>query len=509
MQLNQLPVQQLQQKQIQTLAVQQIQSLKILQLAVQDLHLHIQEEMASNPALEIGNSPNDDQTMDAGDPLEERSDFGEQLLGDPLSSTDAPGNTEDEGAAQAAEHDEFIAGLVQMEENWRDYMPAEHTQSLGSRDDEEKRNFFFNSLVARQTITDELLEQLHTLTDIDKEMIQLGEIIIGNLDERGYLRTPPDELARLARVAEEKMLAALHLVQDFDPPGIAAQNLRECLLIQLRRQGKEQSVAARIVDSHLDLVARNRIPELAKKLKLPLSTINEALQEIRRLQPHPGNSESNESEPYILPEVFIEKDENGAYKVRSNRDTFPRLRISPLYLKLLQDPETSAETQAYLREKINSAKQLMYSLSQRKSTIHRITEILVEKQYDFLETGEEALRPLTMMEVAEEIGVHETTVSRAIANKYVQTPRGLYPLRFFFSSASYASGDGDEVSASAIKSKIQALISEEDTRHPYSDQKLAKLLAVDGLKVARRTVAKYREALGIPPSNLRKTHGAL
>lgn len=507
----------LQQKQIQTLAQHQIQSLEVLQLALQDLRAHIQEEMASNPALEMGSGPEGEDgsvadgggeggdAAESGDGGEQTSDFGESFLGDPMEEAAAQGSNQQELAGVAAEKDEFLANLMQVEEGWRDYVPPEHARNLASSDDEERRRFFFDSLASESTLEDVLLEQLRT-ADCDEQTARVGEMIIGSIDQTGYLRTSVPDLAVATGSSLREVERVLKMVQTFEPPGVGARDLRECLLLQLDRKGMRKSLAYRVVEKQIDKLARNRIPDIARALRVSKAALYEALAEIRKLQPRPGNAVSSEPDHYVLPELFVTREQDGSYSVSTNRDSVPRLRVSSLYLRLLQDPATPPETRAYIREKVNSVKMLMRSIAQRKSTIERIAEVVVRHQHDFFEDGEEAMRPLTMGEVAQEIDVHETTVSRAIANKYMDTPRGLFPLRHFFSTG-YTTGDGDQLSNLSIKSKVQTLVDDEDPAKPLSDQSLVELLKEQGLKVARRTVAKYREELGIPSSHLRKRHG--
>ena len=334
---------------------------------------------------------------------------------------------------------------------------------------------------------------------------KIGEAIIGSISESGYLRSQLADLAIICNANMGEMNKTLELIQSFDPPGVGAQNLRECLLLQLRRSGKSGTLAYKVIDKHLDKLAKNRIPDIAKALKISQASLYEVVYEIKRLNPKPGHVIASSKELYVLPEVFVDKNSNDGFSVSGNKDNAPLIRISARYLKLMEDPSTPKEVRNYIKEKINSGNLLIKSLSQRQSTIHNITERIVEHQKEFFANGEESMKPLTMAQVAEEIGVHETTVSRAIASKYVQTPRGIFPLKHFFTSG-FQTDDGESLSSISIRKKIQALISEEDPAHPISDQKIVELLTEQGLSVARRTVAKYREALSIPSSHMRKNY---
>ena len=471
------------------MAPQQIQALEILLATIPELEQKINEELQENPTLEL---------VESG---------SEQLVGNPVEEDHGGRENGLDEAAQAAEQDETLATLIQLTENWRDYAPPTAGAAGGhpSREDLERRQYLFDSLTEEPTLQEQLEAQLRDMDGLSERMRQICDRIITALDDRGYLRIHLSDLAIALNADLSEVEQGLAIVQSFDPPGIGARDLRECLLLQLERQGERGSLAWRLVDEYLEAVGRNQIPRVAKELGISPEGVYELLERIRRLNPFPGSALSRNTADFVTPEVFIEKNDRGEWVVRSNRDYFPRVRISPFYEKMLKDPNTPKEVKAYIREKLHSSKLLMRAMEQRRSTIERIAEALVEFQKDFLEHGIEHMRPLVMSQVAERIGVHETTVSRAIANKYVQTPHGLFPFRHFFSTG-YRGEDGEQVSSLGIKQKIQALVEAEDPRKPLSDAKLAKLLAEQGFRVARRTVAKYREELGIPPSHMRRSY---
>ena len=473
-------------RQEQIIAPHQIQSLEILAIPLLDLQARLSQELEANPALERTESE------------------GEQLVGDPVEELGAAASVAPTDAT-IAEKDEFLASLMRLEESWQDYLPPDHARRFNSPDDDERRRFFFDTLTAEKTIEDELLEQLRT-SDSDEDTKRLAALIIGNLDANGYCRAKLEDLARNVGATLSAMTQALKLVQGFEPPGIAARDLRECLLLQLERLGRKGTLAWQIVDKYLEPMGRNRLPDVARGLRVSVTALLEAWTEVRGLRPRPSAGFSHGDVQYVLPEATVSR-ENGKLVVTTNHETLPQLRISPLYRKLLEDPNTPPEVRQYIREKVTSGNQLMRSLSQRQSTIQRLTEVVLRHQQDFFEQGEGAMRPLTMSQVAQEIGVHETTVSRAIANKFIQTPRGLYPLRRFFTGG-YETEGGDQLSNLGVKHKIQAMISEEDAAHPLSDQQLVARLKEQGLEVARRTVAKYREELGVPSSHLRRSYTA-
>ena len=485
LQLSQNLVQSLRQEQI--MAPQQIQALEILLATMPELEQKISDELAENPTLEL---------IERGI---------EKLIGNPVEG-DGHASDDGEAAALAAEKDEALATLIQLNETWQDYTPSPTSQGGGSsQDDQEKHQFLLNSLVSEPTFLDFMLSQLRQTEDLDEKTVELCEHIIGSIDDSGYLRTHPRDIATTLQADLSEVNRALAIVQSFDPAGVGARDLRECLLLQLERQNRKESLVYRVVDQHLEDIGRNQIPKVTRALHTSSNQLYQALDEIRALNPYPGSTVRPNDTGFVYPEIFIEKDDDGKWQVRSNRECSPRLRISAYYLKLLEDPNTTREVKAYVREKITSSKMLMRAISQRRSTIERIAESLVNFQEDFLERGVQHMRPLIMSQVADEIGVHETTVSRAIANKYVQTPHGLFPFKHFFSSG-YAAQNGETVSSLSIKQKIQDLINGEDDKHPLSDQKLAAMLREQGFKVARRTVAKYREELGVLPSHMRRSY---
>ncbi len=469
------------------MAPHQIQSLELLTAPYLEMRTLINQELQVNPTIEL---------LDGK---------GEQLIGDPVEEMTAPSESNDDFAALAAEKDEFLASVMQLDASWNDYLPAAHSRSYSTSDDDEKRQHFFDSLAAGTSLSESLLEQLRT-NECDDGTHKIGEMIIGNISEAGYFRGQLPDLAMICNVSLAETEDVLRLIQTFDPPGVAARDLRECLLLQLERQQRQDSLAYQIVDKHLDKLGKNRIPDIARALRVSPISLYSVIDEIKRLQPRPGSALAPSNEQFVRPEVFIhENDENG-FAVSTNKDHLPVLRISSRYRKILDDPNTAAEVRDYIKDKIINGNLLIKSLGQRQSTIKRIAEKIVEHQGEFLRHGEEALKPLTMGQIASEIGVHETTVSRAAANKYVQTPQGIFPLKRFFSSG-FQTDDGEVLSSVSIRKKIEAIVSEEDSASPISDQGIVQLLGKHGVKVARRTVAKYRESLGIPSSHRRKTYG--
>ena len=470
-------------KQEQVLAPQQIQSLEILLASVQELQVKISEELAENPTLEQISPGNED------------------LAGDLLSETESAQKKPTPEEKKNGE-DDAVAEMIQLADSWQNSIPFSGSGGWqSSEDDEEKREFLFESLTAEQSLQELLLEQLR-LSDADEKTVALGELIIGSIDDFGYLRSILADLATVGGVSVKEMERVLKFIQSFEPAGIGARDPRECLLIQLERNGKKNSKVYTLVSRHLDDLAANKLPQIAKKMKISMEQLHELIDEIKLLNPYPGSVLAPNKPVYIVPEVTI-VEEDGEFKVKEEEGHLPQLRISQYYIKLLEDPSSSQETKEYIRQKLASSRALMKSITQRQRTIVQIAEVIIDTQYDFLKKGIDYLHPLTMQQVADKLGIHETTVSRAIANKYLQTPYGLFEFKFFFSTG-FQTDAGEEVSNRSVMEKIKDIIAREDSSKPYSDLKLTKLLEEEGLSVARRTVAKYREAMGIPSSHLRK-----
>lgn len=479
----QAPSQQLQQS--QQLTRQQIQALEILTAPYMELQARINQEVSVNPALEsLGND-------------------SEQLIGDPVEEATELSSSGDEAAA-AAERDEYIAGVLNTDPNWRDYVPPNHAIQNHTSDDAERREFFFNSLATQKGLSDDLIEQLK-MCDCEARTEEIAIIIIGNIDASGYLRADQAEMIAVANCSDEALAQALTVVQSLDPPGVGARDMRECLMLQLEREDQTDTLAYKLADRFLDQLAKNRIPDICDALGVSASQVYEARDLIRTLQPRPGNAIPSAPDQFVIPEVVVEQRDD-ELKITMNESCKPRFQLSDRYLALLEDPQTPKDVRKYIREKVNNGHMLVNSVSQRHSTILRIAEALMEHQRPYLELGDEGLRPLTMTQVADELGMHETTVGRAIANKYMMTPRGLVAFRHFFSTGGVRSDAGEDVSTAAIQSRIKALVKDEEPKKPLSDQRIAVLLKEDGFNVARRTVAKYREALGIQSSHLRKSY---
>jgi RNA polymerase sigma-54 factor len=360
-----------------------------------------------------------------------------------------------------------------------------------------------NTLTETPDLYDHLLWQLRMAVS-DELIEEIGEAIIQNLDRDGMLRAGVVEIANMGPYPLAEVERALALVQDLDPPGVAARDLRECLRLQLRHLGLEGSPTDVMVRDHLKQLQSHQYAEIGKALNLSPDEVSHHLEVIRRLDPKPGLKYSPERAALVVPDVFVVK-EGDEYKVLLNDDGLPKLRISPTYRRMLDHKEPGTEeTRNYVKDKLRSALWLLKSVDQRQRTIYKVAESLIRHQRGFLDHGITQLRPLVLRDVAADIGMHESTVSRVVANKYMHTPRGVYEMRFFFHSG-ITSNMGEAVSSVSIKDRIRKMIDEENAAHPLSDSRIAEILARDGLPLARRTVAKYREELRIPPSNLRKS----
>jgi RNA polymerase sigma-54 factor len=391
--------------------------------------------------------------------------------------------------------------------DWREYLETYSNNWQDGEvpnDDDERRQALENTLTRKTSLEGHLIWQLQ-MSSFDNEQQRIGGTIIYNLNDDGYLETPLAELAAQLETSEQAVEAVLKRIQRFDPPGVAARNLSECLLAQLRNLGMEESLAARVVVRHLDLLEKHRYSEIAKALGVELKMVAEAARNISSLEPKPGRDYGGAEPSYIVPDVYIQKVGND-FVVTLNESAVPRLRLATYYQRVLNDSTAAAETKEYLQERLRSARWLVKSIYQRLQTIFKVANSIVKFQRAFFEHGVGHLKPLVLKDVAEDIGMHESTISRATANKYAHTPQGIFELKFFFTSGVKAT-DGGDVSAETVKEKIRALVASEGQDNPLSDQAIAEILRKDQINIARRTVAKYRQALGILPSSRRKRPG--
>jgi RNA polymerase sigma-54 factor len=359
-----------------------------------------------------------------------------------------------------------------------------------------------NTLSTSSSLSDHLLWQLSMQTD-EPVIREIGTAIIGNLDDDGYLVASFEELAAMGPWPVDDVERALRKVQSFDPTGIAARDLQECLLLQLRHLGLDSTPTEKIVMEHMKLLQNHQVPEIAKKLGLTIEDLKEHIEIIKNLDPKPGSRYNPTPSQYVIPDVYIVKVED-QYVAVLNEDGLPQMRISPVYRRLLdKSAENTDETRAYVKDKFRSALWLIKSVEQRQKTIHKVATSIINFQRDFLDHGIEHLRPLVLRDVANDIGMHESTVSRVVTNKYMHTPQGVFEMKYFFHSG-ISSSYGESVSSVTIKQRIRKIIENEDPRKPLSDSKIVSILQREGLELARRTIAKYREELKIPTSNQRK-----
>lgn len=475
------------QKQAQSLvlAPQLRQSLKILQAPALELRNTILEELQQNPALE--ELPNE------GISIEEQGSNGDS------SSSD----NDLDGTNDLRLSDDDFSALSRVTEDYREYYAQESGASSYTTEDAERRQHFFDSLVSETSLQEHLVRQaeMADLSELERSAI---EYIIGSLDDRGFLTTSLPDLALMAQLPLREIQRAAEIVKALDPPGIGCADLQECLLTQLRVQGKGGTLAAQIVREQFDRLLRRRIPEIARKIGVEVEDVQDALSEISSLDPAPGRRFGEDLNRVIEPDVTIEKDGED-WQITLNGDYIPRLRISNRYKQMMAEGEVRGKDREYLREQIRSGKFLIQSISQRQDTIRRISEEILEYQRGFFEEGVRALRPLTMNQIAEKVGVHETTVSRAIANKFMETPHGIFEFKYFFTPG-YQGQNGEAVSNKSVKERIAHIIETENSAKPYSDQEIVRVLAEEDIKIARRTVAKYREELGILPTSLRRQY---
>ena len=359
-----------------------------------------------------------------------------------------------------------------------------------------------NTLSTTSSLADHLGWQLSVRTD-DELLKEIGVAIIGNLDDDGYLVASIEEIASMGSWPDAEVERVLTLVQGFDPVGVAARDLQECLLLQLKHLGLDDTPSEVIVREHLRLLRNNQIPELARQLGMTIEELKHHIEIIRRLDPKPGMRHNPSQSQYVTPDVYVVKVDD-QYVATLNEEGLPQLRISPVYRRLLEkNSQNSDETRSYVKEKFRSALWLIKSVDQRQKTIHKVATSIINFQREFLDQGIEHLRPLVLRDVANDIGMHESTVSRVVNNKYMHTPQGVFEMKFFFHSGIHSSY-GESVSSVTIKQRIRKIIDAEDSRKPLSDSRIVSMLQEEGLILARRTIAKYREEMKIPTSSQRK-----
>lgn len=458
------------------------QAIKLLQLSRIELQDVIRQELEENPIL------------DEAPELEESREIDQLEL-----QEKEPSPSEDSGEFKEVKAGEEAIGEL----DW-DYYIEGYNFSAGEQyhDDDEERPSYENILTKKGTLSDHLLWQLN-MTRLTEEETRIGSEIIGNIDEDGYLRASLADIAGACQVDEPFVEAVVGKIQDFDPVGVAARDLRESLLIQVRHLGMAESLVEAILLKHLKDLEMRRYKQIAREEGVDVNDILTAAKIIASLDPKPGRIYGQEDVHYISADIFVYK-VGDDYVVVLNEDGLPNLRLNPVYAgegKGRKSLDSTAEE--YVNDKMRSAVWLIKSIQQRQRTIYKVAKSLVKFQRDFLDRGIEYLKPLVLRDIAEDIGMHESTISRVTTNKYMQTPQGLFELKYFFNSGISVTG-GDFIASESVKNKIREIVENEDPRKPYSDQRLAELLAKENIEIARRTVTKYREMLRIGSSSERK-----
>lgn len=436
------------------------QAIQLLQFTSQELNEYLEKQIEENPLLELENTAEDYENID---------DFANK----------------------------------KEEIDWKEYIGKEDDISYRPQVDKNVKEYSFENFISYSpSLRDNLFFQLNVL-EISQEDKKIGEILIESIDENGYLMTSVEQVAMDLNIDSERIENVLFLIQGFEPLGVGARSLKECLLIQIREDENRHPEAEKVVEYYLEDVAYNRLSKIAKELNMDIEEVQNICDYIKTLEPKPGRSfNDGDQVKYITPDATIEYID-GEYIIILNDVTGPRLNINNFYKELMRKGKDEKATE-YLTEKLNSAMWIIKSIEQRRMTIYKVVESILKFQKDFFEIGERGLKPLTLNEVAEDIQMHESTVSRATNGKYVQTPRGLYELKFFFSSGLATSGG--EMSSTSIKSMIKDLIEQENPKKPYSDQKISDILKAKGINISRRTVAKYRDELEIPSSTARRRY---
>ncbi len=461
------------------------QALKLLQVPTLELEQILRQELQINPLLE------------EVDPDEEQEEEAAAEAAEAVVAEEERAVEEAAGEREPAAEEEEPREPIDWDEYFQDGFSASSLERETEDEDRlERLPVYVPS--GQQTLLDQLV--LAVADPLDRK---LGEYIIGSLNGDGYLTCPLGEIAAFFEVDQERVARVLAVIQEFDPPGVAARDLQECLLLQLRAKGREESREAEVIRRHFDALKARKFGEIARDLKITIQEVQEIAERIGELDPKPGLTTGGEGARYIVPDLVVQKVDDD-YVVYLNDGNIPRLRVSKAYEDLSsRGPGRDNKTVQFIDEKKRYAEWIIKTIEQRRRTMIKVMEAIVAQQRDFFEHGAIALKPLTLQDVATAIEMHESTVSRVTKQKYVQTPRGVFPLKYFFSAGLDTEG-GDEVAAKAVKLMIQEIVAGENPKRPLSDKKIVDLLAARGLKIARRTVAKYREQLGILAARMRK-----
>lgn len=461
---------QLQQKLVMTPQLQL--AIKLLQLSRLELAEKIGKELQENPTLE--------EAMESPVPEGER----------PEHEPKTPDKVE-----EVKGKDEGIGDL-----DWKEYLGEYMPTGVRTPYEDEQRQPIENRLTAQNSLFEHLKWQLR-FSPWDEEDLEVGGFIIGNIDDDGYLQGSTEEIALKLEISEERVLEVLEKVQKFDPVGIAARDLKECLLIQTRHLQLEGSLIESIINNHLPDLEQRKYKSICKTLGISRDELREAMVVVSSLDPKPGRAYGGQNAEYITPDIEVRKI-GEEFFVDLNEDGLPKLKISAYYHNLLTNKDATEEEKQYVQDKLRSAQWLIKSINQRQRTIYKVAKSIIQFQSEFLEKGTQFLKPLVLRDVAEDIDMHESTVSRVTTNKYINTPQGIFELKYFFKSAIHST-DGDRVSSESVKERIRQIISKEDSKKPVSDQAIVEILQKEEIDIARRTVAKYREMMDIPSSTKR------
>ena len=485
-----------------TMTPQLQQAIRLLQLSSLELQTEIQEVLESNPMLEI------EEDSASSDPLENTSQSTEDK-DRKEQDADTQTDTSSQDLDMNLDNNHDMPEDLPVDSQWDDiYEPPMPSSNVSAGDNDKAREFLENQSSNDDALVEHLMQQLLVtpMSDTDRA---IALAIIDGIDDDGYLQESVDDILSGLQdefeIEQDEVEAVLHLIQRFDPLGVGARDLRECLLLQMEQFTSDDFAglkkARQIVKDHIDLLGSHDYAKLKRYNRVSDEELAEIIRFIQRLNPKPGGCISQSSPQYVIPDVFVSKQE-GRWNVRLNNETAPKLRINSTYASYIQRGKQSDDN-TFLRNNMQEARWFIKSLQSRNETLMRVATSIVEHQRTFLEYGEEGMKPLVLREIAEELELHESTISRVTTQKYMHTPRGVFEFKYFFSSH-VSTADGGECSATAIRAMIKKLIESEDPRKPMSDNKLASLLVEQGINVARRTVAKYREAMMIPPSNERK-----
>ncbi len=463
-----------------TMTPELIQAIQILQYNSQELEEFVAKEVLENPVLDM-ESLDRRESSNADKDGEQESSKSEQIMQEEAKKADI----------------DLREKVVEAEYDDISYRQWEHRVS------NDEVVSFDQYTSKSETLTDYLLTQL-TFSDLKGCERKIGRYLVEAIDENGFLTVGVEEVAKLFKVKCCAVERILDVIQTFEPVGVGARNLEECLIIQLRSKELLEDSIEYIILHHLKDLGENRIQQIAKETGLTVSQVQLVADVIRTLDPKPGRAfSSGEQVRYVIPDIIVEKEADG-YVVTNNDGTIPHLMVSPYYMNLAKIKKDDEEVQKYLNDKYNSALWLIRSIEQRKQTIYNVACAVVDQQIEFLDKGEKYLKPMTLKQIAEMVGVHESTVSRSINGKYIQTPRGVYEIKYFFSSGVGGGSAGEGLSSNSIKKFIKEIIGQEDPKKPCSDQDIVEILSRKGIEISRRTVAKYREAMGILSSSKRR-----